>query len=88
MAATGWPTLDALGGGLRRGHLSEIVGAALVGVGRRCSSALAAAATARGEVVALVDTHDRFDPVVGATPPASISSRLLWVRERAMPIAR
>ena len=40
-----------------------------------------AAATARGEVVALIDTCDRFDPVSGATAGLDLSS-LLWVRER------
>ena len=38
-----------------------------------------AAATARGEVVALIDTCDRFDPVTGATAGLDLSS-LLWVR--------
>ena len=40
-----------------------------------------AAATARGEVVALIDTCDRFDPVSGAAAGLDLSS-LLWVRER------
>ena len=54
VAATGVPALDAaLGGGLRRGHLSEIVGAAIGGPDDGCVPALAAAATSRGEVVAL-----------------------------------
>ena len=36
-AQTGVPSIDdALGGGLRRGHLSEIVGAAIGGADRRC----------------------------------------------------
>ena len=39
-----------------------------------------AAATGRGEVVALVDTCDRFDP--GSAADAGVDlSRLLWVRE-------
>ena len=63
VAASGWPALDdPLGGGMRRGHLSEIVGERSAG----CTTlwlAMAAAATARGEVVALIDTHDRFDRV-------------------------
>jgi hypothetical protein len=80
VAATGMPALDeALGGGLRRGHLSEIVG-------RRSSGrtsllcCLAAAATARGEVVAIVDTHDRFDPESAAAAGVDLG-RLLWVRD-------
>jgi hypothetical protein len=80
IAATGWPGLDgSLGGGMRRGQLSEIVGGRSSG----CTMlflAMAAAATARGEVVALVDTHDRFDP--GSAEAAGVDlARLLWVRE-------
>lgn len=80
VAPTGSPALDAaLGGGLRRGHLSEIVGPRSAG---RSSifNALAAAATARGEVVALVDTHDRFDPASALAAGVDLA-RLLWVRE-------
>ena len=80
VAATGWPALDQpLGGGMRRGHLSEIVGARSAG----CTTlwlAMAAAATSRGEVVALIDTHDRFDPVSAEAAGVDLS-RLLWVRE-------
>ena len=80
VAATGWPDLDEpLGGGMRRGHLSEIVGSRSAG----CTTlwlAMAAAATARGEVVALIDTHDRFDPVSAEAAGVDLT-RLLWVRE-------
>lgn len=79
-AATGFPGVDgSLHGGLLRGHLSEIVGAPSSG---RTSvlCRLVAAATARGEVVALIDTCDRFDPV-SATDAGIDLSRLLWVRE-------
>ena len=80
VAATGWPDLDApLGGGMRRGHLSEIVGVRSSG----CTTlffAMAAAATARGEVVAFIDTHDRFDPVSAEAAGVDLT-RLLWVRE-------
>ena len=41
---------------------------------------MAAAATARGEVVALVDTHDRFDPASAEAAGVDLT-RLLWVRE-------
>ena len=80
LAATGWSALDErLGGGLRRGHLSEVIGARSSG----CSAlfcAIATAATHRGEVVALVDTHDRFDP--GSAAAAGLDLRhLLWIRE-------
>ena len=80
VAASGWPDLDdPLGGGMRRGHLSEIVGERSAG----CTTlwlAMAAAATARGEVVALIDTHDRFDPVSAEAAGVDLT-RLLWVRE-------
>ena len=81
VVTTGVPTLDAaLGGGLRRGHLSEIVGGRSTGrtslVCRIC-----AAATARGEIAALVDTHDRFDPASAARAGVDLS-RLLWIRDR------
>lgn len=81
VAATGMPGLDVtLGGGVRRGHLSEIVGPRSSGrttvLCRMC-----AAATARGEVVAVVDTCDRFDPVSAADAGVDLS-RLLWIRER------
>jgi recombination protein RecA len=81
LAATGWTELDAaLGGGFRRGHLSEIVGGRSSG---RTAIAVAsfAAATARGEVVALVDTHDRFDPSAAAAAGVDLS-RVLWIRDR------
>ena len=41
---------------------------------------MVAAATARGEVVALIDTYDRFDPASAAAAGVDLS-RLLWVRE-------
>jgi hypothetical protein len=80
LAPTGWAVLDtALGGGLRRGHLSEVIGARSSGRSTVFCS-LAAAATARGEVVALVDTHDRFDP--GSADAAGVDlGRLLWIRD-------
>ena len=80
VAASGWPALDdPLGGGMRRGHLSEIVGERSAG-GTTLWLAMAAAATARGEVVALIDTHDRFDPVSAEAAGVDLT-RLLWVRE-------
>jgi hypothetical protein len=68
----------ALGGGLRRGHLSEITGAPSSGRTLVAVQALAAAA-ARGEAVALVDTCDTFDPASAAAHGLALS-RLLWVR--------
>jgi hypothetical protein len=77
---TGIASLDsALGGGLRRGHLSEIVGARSSGRSAVLCGTLAAAA-AGAEAVALIDTHDRFDPASAAAADLDLS-RLLWVRE-------
>jgi recombination protein RecA len=80
LAPTGRATLDeVLGGGFRRGHLSEIVGARSSGRTTVVCHALEAAAS-RGELVALVDTFDRFDPASAAAAGLDLS-RLLWVRE-------
>ena len=68
----------ALGGGLRRGHLSEITGAPSSGRTLVTVQAMAAAA-ARGEAVALVDTSDTFDPASAAAHGLALP-RLLWVR--------
>jgi hypothetical protein len=79
-APAGCAELDAaLGGGLRRGHLSEITGAASSGRSTLMVQALTAA-TNRGEAVALVDACDTFDPVSAAAHGLRLS-RLLWVRE-------
>jgi recombination protein RecA len=79
-AATGVPSVDAaLGGGFRRGHLSEIVGPRSSGRTGVMCQALAAAAS-RGELVALVDTCDRFDPESASAAGLDLS-RLLWIRE-------
>lgn len=78
-AATGIASIDtALGGGLRRGHLSEIVGARSSGRTTVLCRAMAEA-TGRGEAVALVDTCDRFDPHSAAAAGLDLS-KLLWVR--------
>lgn len=80
-AATDFSEIDdPLHGGLRRGHLSEIVGARSSG---RTSvlCRLLAAATARGEIVAVIDTCDRFDPASAAGAGVDVS-RLLWIREQ------
>jgi recA bacterial DNA recombination protein len=72
--------LDAeLGGGLRRGHLSEVTGPASSGRTTIVVQAMAAAA-ARGEAVALVDACDTFDPASAAARGLDLA-RLLWVRE-------
>ena len=79
VGATGLPPLDSrLGGGLPRGHLSEIVGPRSSG---RTSLLLQvmAAATARGELVALVDALDMLDVASAAAAGVDLA-RLLWVR--------
>lgn len=81
IAPTGLPAIDGpLRGGLRRGHLSEIVGPRSTGR-TTILCQVCAAATARGEVVALIDTSDRFDPAAAAEAGVDLS-RLLWIRER------
>jgi hypothetical protein len=76
---TGIAALDhRLGGGLPRGHLSEIVGAQSSGRTSLVLQAIAAA-TVRGELVALVDALDMFD-VQSAVAAGVDCSRLLWIR--------
>jgi recombination protein RecA len=78
-AASGVFPLDArLGGGFPRGQLSEVVGPRSSG---RTSIMLqtAAAATGRGELVALVDVLDMLD-VESAVASGVDLDRLLWIR--------
>ena len=78
-APTGLPVVDAaLGGGFTRGQLSEIVGPRSSGRTAVLCQALAAA-TLRGELAALIDTSDRFDPVSASETGVDLS-RVLWVR--------
>ncbi|MDA1093037.1 MAG: hypothetical protein O3A25_07190 [Acidobacteria bacterium] len=82
-AGTGDPGLDELlEGGFPRGHLSEIVGPRGLGCASVMTTALTAA-TARGELVALIDPSDQFVPRTAAGLGLDLS-RLLWVRGRAM----
>ena len=71
-----------LAGGLPRGHVSEVVGPASSGRTGLLWAALAAA-TRRGESVALIDTFDRFDPPTAAAC-GIVLPRLLWVRGQAV----
>jgi hypothetical protein len=79
IAPSGIPALDArLGGGFPRGQLSELVGARSSG---RTSVLLRtlATATARGELVAIVDALDMLD--VGSIAAAGVDlDRVLWIR--------
>ncbi len=85
VCATGIAPLDAsLGGGLARGQLSEIVGRRSSGRTAVAWSALAAAVS-RGELVALVDTFDTFDPPSGRACGIDLT-RLLWVRGQSRTI--
>ncbi len=72
--------VDALTGGLPRGGLTEICGAASSG---RTSLLLAAMAeaTRRQELCALVDVSDSFDPHSAASAGVDLK-RLLWIRCR------
>ncbi len=81
----GIPALDvALGGGWRRGEVSEIVGPR--SSGRTSVVALTlASATARGGVVGLVDTIDRFDPASAVAAGVDLD-RVLWIRGPAITV--
>src|SRR5580765_4831362 len=79
LAPSGITALDArLGGGFPRGQLSELDGPRSSG---RTSLLLQmlAAATARGELVALVDALDMFDVESAAAAGVDLD-RMLWIR--------
>jgi hypothetical protein len=78
MLSTGITELDAMIGGVPRGCLTEISGAASSG---KTSVLLAtiAAATRRDESCVLIDASDSFDPSAGAAAGMDFS-KLLWVR--------
>jgi recombination protein RecA len=79
LASTAVPALDdCLRGGLPRGHLSEICGPASSGRTTLLLT-LAAEATRRGEIAAIVDTFDRLD-VASAIAAGADLERLLWIR--------
>src|SRR4029077_15309394 len=78
LVSTGIPEMDALVGGLPRGAMTEICGAPSSGRTSLLLSALASR-TAEGEVCALVDARDSFDPLT-ANAAGIVLEKLLWVR--------
>ncbi len=78
LVSTGVPEMDALVGGLPRGAMTEICGAACSGRTSLLLSALASR-TAEGETCALVDARDSFDPLSGNAAGIALG-KLLWVR--------
>ena len=90
--STGLGLLDAaLCGGLLRGHLTEVVAAPSAG-GTALLRAALGAATRRGELCALIDPGDAFDPGGalddGLPDPARIElRRLLWIRPPTLQLA-
>jgi hypothetical protein len=79
LAPSGIASLDArLGGGFPRGQLSEIVGPRSSGR-TSLQLQLVAAATARGELVGLVDALDGLDVESAAAAGVDLA-RLLWIR--------
>jgi hypothetical protein len=81
--ATGIPEIDALvTGGFPRGRLSEIAGP--LSSGRTSvTRALLAHTTRTGEVAAVVDAADAFDPASAAAAGVALE-RVLWVRPTAV----
>jgi hypothetical protein len=90
LVRTGAPEVDAATGGIPRGALTEIFGPASSGRTSLLFSVLAET-TAQGEVCAVVDAEDAFDPASAAAAGVRLN-RLLWVRcghsaERALKAA-
>src|SRR5690348_8961531 len=81
--STGLADLDRyLDGGLPRGQVSELVGP--VSSGRTSLLVrLIASATAQGELTALVDGLDRFDPSSAAAAGVTLD-QVLWIRGHLM----
>lgn len=79
VVATGMADVDAsLAGGVPRGQISELVGPASSGrTTMMCR--LLASATRAGELVAVVDVLDRFDPASASAGGVALD-RLLWIR--------
>src|SRR5437763_13845486 len=71
------PADDLLGGGIPRGRISEIIGRLSSGK-TSIAAAFIAAATRRGEVVAIVDSSGAFDPQSMSKAGIDLA-RILWV---------
>jgi len=83
---TGLAEIDrALGGGFPRGRLSEVVGPGCCGR-TSLAHALLARTTAEGELTAVVDRADAFDPASAASAGVDLE-RVLWVRPTAVEVA-
>jgi recombination protein RecA len=80
--SAGLRKIDELTGGLPRGCLTEIYGAACSGRTSLLHAALAAR-TAEAEVCALVDGRDAFDPAAALAAGVNLR-QLLWVRCKTM----
>jgi hypothetical protein len=85
IVSSGVATVDeALAGGWRRGEVSELVGGRSSGRTRVLLSTLATV-TARGELAAVVDAVDRFDPRTAAAAGLALD-RVLWVRGASLSV--
>jgi recombination protein RecA len=89
LVASGIASVDtALAGGVPRGQISELVGPASSGrTTTMCR--LLASATQAGELVAVVDALDRFDPASAVEQGVGLD-QLLWIRgegDQAVPRA-
>jgi recombination protein RecA len=78
LVSTGIPSLDAVVGGLPRGAMTEICGPPCSGRTSVLLSALAAR-TAEGEMCALIDARDSFDPALASAAGVALR-QVLWVR--------
>jgi recombination protein RecA len=78
LVSTGIPSLDAVVGGLPRGAMTEICGPPCSGRTSVLLSALAAR-TAEGEMCALIDARDSFDPALASAAGVALQ-QVLWVR--------
>jgi len=76
--STGIEEIDSIAGGVPRGSLTKITGAASSGRTSLMLSILAES-TARQEVCALVDAGNGFDPASAAQSEVNLE-RLLWIR--------